>query len=80
MSIQSLINWLLPREDHFYDFLERQAQVAQRAVPVLGRFVHSGADYEAIRVEVTKIEKEGDRIVDEVLSALSDTFVTPIYR
>ena len=80
MSIQALINWLLPREDHFYDFLERQAQVAQRAVPVLGRFVHPGADYEAIRIEVTQIEKEGDRIVDEVLSALSNTFVTPIDR
>ena len=80
MSIQALINWLLPREDHFYDFLERQAQVAQRAVPVLGRFVDPGADYEAIRIEVTQIEKEGDRIVDEVLSALSNTFVTPIDR
>jgi uncharacterized protein Yka (UPF0111/DUF47 family) len=80
MSLQALINWLLPREDHFYDFLEQQARVAQQAVPVLGRFVEPGADFEAIRVEVTRIEKEGDRIVDEVLNALSDTFVTPIDR
>jgi uncharacterized protein Yka (UPF0111/DUF47 family) len=80
MSLQSLINWLLPREDHFYDFLEQQALVAQQAIPVLGRFVEDGADYDAIRTEVTRIEKDGDRIVDEVLQALSDTFVTPIDR
>jgi uncharacterized protein len=80
MSFQKLINWLLPREDHFYDYLEQQAKVAQRAIPVLARFVEEGANYEEIRAEVTRIEKEGDRIVDEVLKALSDTFVTPIDR
>src|SRR5512145_43244 len=80
MSLQSLINVLLPREDHFYDFLEKQAVVAQSAIPVLGRFAEEGADYEAIRAEVTRIEKEGDKIVDEVLMALSNTFVTPIDR
>ncbi len=80
MSLQTLINWLLPREDHFYDYLEKQALVAQQAVPVLGRFVEPGADFEAIRAEVTRIEKVGDKIVDEVLNALSETFVTPIDR
>jgi len=80
MSLQSMINWLLPREDHFYEYLEQQARVAQQAIPVLGRFVEEGADYVAIREEVTRIEKEGDRIVDEVLKRLQDTFVTPIDR
>jgi predicted phosphate transport protein (TIGR00153 family) len=80
MSLQRMIDWLLPREDHFYDYLERQAVVAQRAIPVLYRFVEEGSDHEAIREEVTRIEKEGDRIVDEMLKALSSTFVTPIDR
>jgi uncharacterized protein len=80
MSFQKLITWLLPREEQFYDLLERQAKVAQRAIPVLGRFVDEGANYEAIRDEVTRIEKEGDAIVDEVLESLSNTFVTPIDR
>ncbi len=80
MSFQKLINWLLPREDHFYNYLEQQARVAQRAIPVLARFVEEGADYTAISAEVTRIEKEGDVIVDEVLNALSNTFVTPIDR
>lgn len=80
MLLQNLINWVLPREDRFYDYLEQQSVVAQQAIPVLGRFVEDGADYEAIRAEVTRIEKEGDRIVDQMLLALSDTFVTPIDR
>lgn len=80
MLLQNMINWVLPREEHFYDYLEKQTLVAQRAIPVLGRFVEEGADYEAIRDEVTRIEKEGDRIVDEMLMALSKTFVTPIDR
>jgi len=80
MLLQNLINWVLPREEQFYGYLEKQALVAQQAIPVLGRFVEEGADYEAIRDAVTRIEKEGDRIVDEVLFALSKTFVTPIDR
>jgi len=80
MSLQRLINWVLPREERFYDFLESQAKIAQSAIPVLARFVEPGADFEAIHVEVTRIEKEGDRIVDEVLAALANTMVTPIDR
>lgn len=80
MSLQGMISWLLPREDHFFEILEQQARVVQRAIPVLGRFVEPGANYEEIREEVTQIEKEGDRIVDEMLQALSKTFVTPIDR
>ena len=80
MSLQRITGWLVPHEDRFYDYLERQVRVAQQAIPVLGRFVDEGADYLAIREEVTRIEKDGDRIVDEVLSALQQTFVTPIDR
>ncbi len=80
MSLQRVIDWLLPREDYFYDYLERQAEVAQRAIPVLARFLDEGSDHDAIRDGVTQIEKEGDRIVDQMLEALSSTFVTPIDR
>src|SRR5512145_3089095 len=80
MSLKTLINWVLPREEQFYDFLEKQALVAQQAIPVLARVVEEGANYEAIRDEVTRLEKDGDRIVDEMLLALSKTFVTPIDR
>lgn len=80
MRFQRLIDWLLPREDRFFFLLEKQAEVAQTAIPILGQFVEEGADYEDIRERVTSIEKEGDRIVDEMLKALQNTFVTPIDR
>jgi uncharacterized protein Yka (UPF0111/DUF47 family) len=80
MSLQRIIDWFLPREDHFYDYLERLSEVAQTAVPVLGRFVEPGADYEQIRSEMTRLEKDGDKIVDEMLDALSNTMVTLIDR
>lgn len=80
MRLQSLINWMLPREDHFFEYLELQARIAQSVIPVLGRFVEPGANYESIRAEVTRIEKEGDQVVDTMLDALSNTMVTPIDR
>jgi hypothetical protein len=80
MSLQRVIDFLLPREDHFYDYLERQAQVAKDSVPVLGRFMNGDKDHAGIRRDVTAFEKQGDGIVDAMLMALSKTFVTPIDR
>ncbi len=80
MSLQRVIDFLLPREDHFYDYLERQAHVAKDSVPVLGRFMNGDKDHAGIRRDVTAFEKQGDGIVDAMLAALSKTFVTPIDR
>ncbi len=29
MGLQSVIRWLIPREDHFFDYVEAQAVVAE---------------------------------------------------
>ena len=80
MSLQRIVNFLIPREYHFFDYLEHQARVARQAVGVLGRFIEGDPDHAGIRRDVTAFEKEGDGIVDEMLVALSKTFVTPIDR
>lgn len=80
MSLQRIIERLLPREAHFYTFLEDQAVTAQRAAEVFLSAADPGADYQAIRDKVKKLEKEGDRIHDELMTALGATFVTPIDR
>lgn len=80
MSLQQVIDFFLPRETRFYDYLELQAQVARQAVPVLARFVEGDKDHVGIRRDVTAFEKEGDGIVEKMLTALSKTFVTPIDR
>ncbi len=80
MSLQRFIQRLLPRETHFYTFLEDQATVALRAVEAFLPAADAGTDYETIRTEVKKLEKEGDRINDAMMAALGATFVTPIDR
>jgi uncharacterized protein len=77
MALQSLVRWLLPREDHFYDFLERQAVVAHDASQALASFNGSA---ETTRAKVQEFEHAGDRIVHEMEEALAKTFVTPIDR
>jgi uncharacterized protein Yka (UPF0111/DUF47 family) len=81
MGIQGLIRWLLPRADHFYEFLERQAKVAHEGALALARFgtpEHGTA--QAVSDAVQELEHEGDRIVHEMEEALAKTFVTPIDR
>ena len=78
MGMQSVIRFLLPREDHFYDFLERQAVVAHRGAHALRSF--KDGDVARVRDAVQFLEHEGDKIVHEMEEALAKTFVTPIDR
>ncbi len=80
MSIQDIIRFLLPREDHFYDFLERQAKLAHEGAKALAKFTDNGHTAEEARAEVQKFEHAGDAIVHDMEEALAKTFVTPIDR
>lgn len=80
MGIQSVIRWFMPREDHFYEFLERQAKVAHEGAKALAKFSLNGTTAEDARTLVQKFEHEGDGIVREMEEALAKTFVTPIDR
>ena len=80
MGIQDVIRWLLPREDHFYDFLERQARFAYEGAKALSKFSTNGTTAAEAREAVQKIEHQGDGIVREMEEALAKTFVTPIDR
>jgi len=80
MSLQSVVRWLLPREDHFYDFLERQATVASEAATALADFHNPDSTVAGVRAKVQVFEHTGDKIVHEMEEALAKTFVTPIDR
>ncbi len=80
MGIQDIIRFLLPREDHFYDYLEKQAKVAHAGAVALSKFTESGHTADEAREAVQKCEHEGDKIVHEMEEALAKTFVTPIDR
>jgi uncharacterized protein Yka (UPF0111/DUF47 family) len=79
MSLQDIVRWLVPREDHFYGFLERQATNAHEGAIALARF-KEGTSAASVREAVQALEHEGDKIAHEMEEALAKTFVTPIDR
>ena len=79
MSFQSIIRWLVPREDHFYDFLEAQADEAYEAALALRGF-KEGVHANVVHVTVQELEHKGDKLSHEMGEALAKTFVTPIDR
>ncbi len=80
MDLQAIIRFLIPREDHFYGFLEQQAQVAFEAAQALAEFKKPENTAATVRQRVQEIEHRGDAIVHEMHEALARTFVTPIDR
>ena len=79
MALQDFVRWLLPRENHFYEFLERQASVAHKGAKALAEFKNGGR-IEDVNTAVQMLEHEGDKVVHELEEALGKTFVTPIDR
>jgi uncharacterized protein Yka (UPF0111/DUF47 family) len=71
------VRWLSPREERFYDLLERQAQIAREGAAALAAI---DGDAKAVRDRLEQLEHAGDAVVAEVDEALARTFVTPIER
>jgi predicted phosphate transport protein (TIGR00153 family) len=78
MGIQDVVRLVLPKEDHFFDFLERQAKLAHDGVRELVRL--KTEPVEEVKEKVKAIEKEGDRVSHDLEDALARTFVTPLDR
>lgn len=74
------MRWFLPKEDHFYDLLERQATIGRQAADALAAFAKPGATAQSVADGVQELEHQGDAVVHEVEDALAKTFVTPIDR
>jgi uncharacterized protein Yka (UPF0111/DUF47 family) len=79
MALQDLVRLLLPRDDHFFVFLEKQASVADAAASELTAF-GKGTEASAVIGRLEKVELEGDEVVAKLERALQETFVTPIDR
>lgn len=80
MAIQDVIRFFLPKEEHFYEFLEKQAKAAVAGAAAIAKFANNGSTADEARTAVQKWEHEGDKIVHEMEEALAKTFVTPIDR
>lgn len=79
MALQSLIRFLIPREDRFYTLLEQHAICAHEAACALSGLA-PGANAEAVFEKVDEYEHQGDKLFHDLEEALAQTFVTPIDR
>lgn len=78
MAIQSLIRFLLPKEEHWYDMLEEQARLGHAAAQALLAFKDRPAG--EVQTAVQALEHKADDVVRRMEDALARTFVTPIDR
>lgn len=70
----------MPREEHFFEFLERESGIAHEAAQVLHRFALGAIEVQEVQRSVQELEHRGDAILHEIEDALARTFVTPIDR
>lgn len=82
MWLDRAIKWLLPREEHFFELLQRGAQCAKDASALMVRCVDEPDVLKRERLikEIKDVEHEADRIIVEVYQELNRTFVTPLDR
>src|SRR3954452_24070225 len=82
MWIDRAVKWLLPRDERFFDLLERGAARAHEIGVLLVDCcaARSCAEREAIVERMHRVEHEADRVIAEVYGALNRTFVTPLDR
>ncbi len=82
MWLDRAVKWLLPREEHFFDLLERGSACVLRAGECLVTCCESktAAGREEAVARMTDEEHASDRVIQEVYEALNKTFVTPLDR
>jgi uncharacterized protein Yka (UPF0111/DUF47 family) len=82
MWIDRAVKWLLPREEHFFELLEKGAGRAHEISVLLMRCCEARTreDRDALVEQMNAVEHEADRVIAEVYEAINRTFVTPLDR
>jgi uncharacterized protein Yka (UPF0111/DUF47 family) len=82
MWLDRAVKWLLPREEHFFDLLERGSACVLRSGDILDECcqARTAADRETAVARMVDEEHASDRVIQEVYEALNKTFVTPLDR
>lgn len=82
MWLDNAVKWLLPREGHFFDLLEKGSASVRRSGEILVECCQAktAADREGAVARMSDEEHTSDRIIFEVYDALNKTFVTPLDR
>ena len=82
MWLDRVVKWMLPKEMHFYDLLERGAACASQASTLLVACCEEKTHVrrQAFLKQLIDVEHAADRVIHEVYDALNRTFVTPFDR
>ena len=71
---------LFPREEAYFDLFSAAAANAVDAARVLREMVEDFTDPAARAAELSELEHKGDRVIQEVVTRLNSSFVTPFDR
>ena len=70
---------LLPRDDKFYEFFLKQADIICQASRVLLEGVRIGNSRLAgAATEISVLEHRGDEVIHSIFTRLKQTFITPL--
>lgn len=70
----------LPREEDFFDFFHRQAELTVRAMREFAFLSHPGGDVLLRSKAIRDVESEASDVKRQCVEALHKTFITPIDR
>jgi uncharacterized protein Yka (UPF0111/DUF47 family) len=70
----------MPREESFFDLLEKASENLNRAGKLLIEILNNPADLDHSAKQMKALEEDGDSIVHEVMDKLHRTFITPLDR
>lgn len=82
MKADSIVKWLMPKEERFHDLFEKDTQTLLRGARLFAEVAASRSleERRVKTVELKAIEHEGDDITRQVFEALNSTFITPLDR
>ena len=75
-----LKDWLVPREEKFFDLLEEQSVIVSEGAEALVVMLEKYDDVRAHKRTIKEIEHRGDLKTHELYTALNATFITPLDR
>ena len=82
MSLNSLMRWIKPHEQLFFDLLEASAANVLEAARHFDQELRTEdpANWAELRRQMKALEHKGDEITSDILQRTDTTFVTPIER
>lgn len=80
--LQNLVRWLMPDERRFFDHIVTIAETSQAAARLMAELPNAKGREAQLAVvdQIKKAEQAGDAALRTLLTALDDTYVTPIDR